>query len=354
MFILANFKPPLTPDEVKKAGVAEIRKKYNALAETYNSILEGKYFYCHKCNAFHNVSAFYSDKRYASGFYPDCRESLFEEATDFDKETKTRKDNREKTMHVFQKLDLPFLDALYRDALNTVNKEGGERTRSTAYQQMLVMVKTLNQYKNLTWKDSQFDEESGDTITLVSNRKPKKETIKRFGSGFTTEEYLYLQDQYEDWCARTQVDSKSQETYIIRICFKLLEIWKAQKQGNDTTKLDESLNKLMDAAKLQPKQNVGNAATDSLSFGELIERWEMNAPIPEPDPELSDVSGIGKNFRVWVSGWLAHALGLNIPESEEFKKEVSKYTVDKPSNQENSTSNIVYNQLFGKDGESDE
>ena len=351
---MAKLRPPLTPEEVKKAGVAEVRKKYNDLASSYNDILNGKLLYCHKCNAFHNKDSFYLDKRYASGYFPDCKKSLFEEATDYNKEKDCYVDNREKTMEVFQRLNLPFLDSLYRDALNTVNKEGGEKVRSTAYQQMLVMVKTLNQYSNLTWKDSKFDEESGDTINLVSNRKPKKETIKRFGFGFTDEEYIYLQDQYEDWCARTQVDSKSQETYIIRICFKLLDIWKAQKQGEDTTKLDESLNKLMDAAKLQPKQNVGNAATDSLSFGELIQRWELERPIPEPDPELSDVSNIGKNLRVWFGGWLAHALGLNIPMSEEFKEEVAKYTVEKPSEQEDNTANLVYNQLFGKDGDSNE
>ena len=58
---------------------------------------------------------------------------------------------------------------------------------------------------------------------------------------FTNEEYLYLQDQYDDWCARTQVDSKSQQLYVVRICFKLLDIWKAQRRGEDTTKLDPNI-----------------------------------------------------------------------------------------------------------------
>ena len=345
---MADLKPPLTPEDVKKAGVAKIREEYNKLAVNYNKLLEGKLIYCHRCNKFHNANAFYEDKRYASGLFPDCKESLFNDATDYDKESKTRKDNREKTMEVFQRLNLPFLDPLYRDALNTINKEGGEKARSTGYQQMLVMVKTLSQYRGLAWKDSKFDEDSGDTITLVNNRKPKKETIKRFGSGFTDEEYIYLQDQYEDWCARTQVDSKSQETYVVRICFKLLDIWKAQKQGLDTTKLDESLDKLMAGANLQPKQNVNNAATDSLSFGQMIQRWEETDIIPEVDPELADVDNIGRNIRVFFTEWLAHALGLNIPHSKEFNDEISKYTVTKPDESEG-TSSQVYNDLFGKD-----
>ena len=82
-----------------------------------------------------------------------------------------------------------------------------------------------------------------------------------------------MQDQYDDWTKRTQVDTKSQETYIVRICFKLLEIWKAQKQGKDTSNLDKSLNDLMAAANLQPKQNVSNAASDSVPFGHMIEKW---------------------------------------------------------------------------------
>ena len=167
-----------------------------------------------------------------------------------------------------------------------------------------------------------------------------KEIIKLFGSGFTTEDYLYLQDQYDDWCARTQVDSKSQQTYIVRICFKLLDIYKAQKAGKETSKLDDSLNNLLGAANLQPRQNVGNASTDSLTFGQLIERWEQEDPILIPE-EYVDVDNLSKYVDVWFKGGLSRALNLDNGYSKEYDEYIDQYTVKPP-------------EYMGDDGESDE
>lgn len=351
MIITASLKPALSPEEVKKAGVANVRIAYNKLAADYNRILDGELYFCHCCNEFHRPEAFYNDKRYATGLFPECKEALKMQACDYDKKTKTYSDNREKTIEVFHKLDLPFIESEYQKQKQNVQEKLGEKNRSLAYLQLLVMVKSLDQYKNLHWKDSDFGpDESPDTINN-SSRKPRKEIQKLFGSGFSNEDYLYLQDQYDDWCSRTQVDSKSQQTYVIRICHKLLDIWKAEQRGEDTTKLDESLNKLMEAAKLQPKQNATNAATDSLTFGELIAKWESEKPIPEPDPELVDPSSIRKNLRVWFAGWLGHALGLNVPVTQEYEEEVAKYSVSKPDEQEEGSSSALYGQLFGVEGE---
>ena len=348
---MASLKPALTPEEVKKAGVANIRIAYNKLAADYNRILDGDLFFCHSCNEFHRAEAFYNDRRYATGLYPQCKESLKREACDYDKTTKEYSDNREKTIEVFHKLDLPYIEAEYQKQKKNIAEKLGERNRSLAYLQLLTMVKSLDQYKNLRWKDSDFGpDESLDRINN-SSRKPRKEIQKLFGSGFSNEDYLYLQDQYDDWCSRTQVDSKSQQTYVVRICHKLLDIWKAEQRGEDTTKLDDSLNKLMEAAKLQPKQNATNAATDSLTFGELISKWEAERPIPEPDPELVDPSSIRKNLRVWFAGWLGHALGLNVPVTQEYEEEVAKYSVSRPDEQEECSSSALYGQLFGVEGE---
>lgn len=345
---------PHTEEDIKALKVADLRRYALRVSESLDDILNLKKLYCHQCDDWHLASGFYADKRYKSGFYPVCKECLQKEAMDYNKQTKEYTDNREKTIKVFQKLDLPFIDSAYRTAIERAKTEAGDRNHKTAYGNLITIVKTFDQYRNLHFEDSEFGYEGTQAETLnetISKREPRKEIKKLFGSGFTTEEYLYLQDQYDDWRARTQVDSKSQETYIIRICFRLLDIWKAQRKGDDTTKLDESLNKLMDAANLQPKQNVANAATDSLTFGQLIEKWEQEKPIPEPDPELSDVSNIGKNLRVWFAGWLGHALGLNVPQTEEYEEEVAKYTVTKPEESEEGSSSAIYNRLYGSAGD---
>ena len=105
MIIIANLKPALTEDEVKKAGVANVRIAYNKLAKDYNRILDGDLYYCHCCNEFKNKESFYNDSRYASGLYPECKECLKRQASDYNKSTKEYTDNREKTIEVFHKLD---------------------------------------------------------------------------------------------------------------------------------------------------------------------------------------------------------------------------------------------------------
>ena len=185
--------------------------------------------------------------------------------------------------------------------------------------------------------------------SLTSKRKPRKEIIKLFGSGFTTEDYLYLQDQYDDWRSRTQVDTKSQELYIVRICFKLLDIYKAQKAGKDTDKLDKSLNEMLAAANLQPRQNVGNAATDSLTFGQLIEKWEKETPVPEPEKEFKDVDNISKYLSVWFKGSLSRALNIDNGYSKEYDDYISQYTVKPPEyvGDDGEADESIYEKIFG-------
>ena len=240
-------------------------------------------------------------------------------------------------------------EKVYNEQLVKISEKTGEKVRGTAVQQFIVMLKSLPNWTGFSFSDSVFLNEDDEIINLTSKRKPRKEIIKLFGSGFTKEDYLYLQDQYDDWCARTEVNSKSQQTYIVRICFKLLDIYKAQKSGKDTEKLDKSLNELLAAANLQPRQNVGNAATDSLTFSQLIQKWELEKPIPQPDPELCDVSGIGKKIRVWFGGWLANALGLDVPQSQEYLEEVEKYTVTKPNIEEKEGSSAIYAKMDGSE-----
>ena len=347
---MARMLNPLTDEELKKINVVNLRKEYKKIADIYNKIVNEDLVYCPHCGQWKKADvAFYSSNSSPDGIeHYACRECLIDMCTDKDKNG-NRIDNREKTIDTFRKLNWYFDEKIYNDQLQIISEQTGEKVRSTAVQQWIVMRASLNDYRSKTFSDSVFLNEDDEIINLTSKRKPRKEIIKLFGSGFTTEDYLYLQDQYDDWCARKEVDSKSQQTYIVRICFKLLDIYKAQKSGKDTEKLDKSLNELLAAANLQPRQNVGNAATDSLTFSQLIQKWELEKPIPQPDPELCDVSGIGKKIRVWFGGWLANALGLDVPQSQEYLEEVEKYTVTKPNIEEKEGSSAIYAKMYGSE-----
>ena len=335
-----------TPEEMKKLGVAATREAYNKLALRYNKIIDGDICYCHKCGSFKTSESFYNDKTYGSGLYPTCKVCLLEMATDYDKANKTYKDNKEKCKEVFRMMDLPFIEGLYLTCKKNIEEQIGERNVGTAYQQMISTVKSLPQYRNLHWADSEFDDDD-EIIEFQSNKKARKEIKKIFGSGFTENDYVYLQDQYDDWCSRTQVDSKSQEMYVVQICLQSLDIYKDRKSGKDVSNKLKTLDTLMNGANLQPKQNISNAATDSLSFGQLIEKWEQNAPIPEPSPEFKDIDSIGKYIRVWFLGCFSKVLGLKNDYSREFESYINEYTVTKPEFKEEGHSDEIYDRLFG-------
>lgn len=350
---MAKMMEPLAEDFVKKTTVANLRAEYLKLADIYRKILNNQLIYCPCCGNWKSGRSFYQSATSVDGIERTmCKDCIIDACTDYDKKTGVRKDNRQKTIATFKKLDWYFSDRIYNDQFSKLADSNSEIVRSTAVQQCIVIFKSLNNYNTLKFTDSEFfDPEEENFIKTGNKRKPRKETLKLFGSGFSVDDLLYLQDQYDDWCARTQVDSKSQQTYIIRICFKLLDLYKAQKSGKDTEKLDRSLNDLLAAANLQPRQNVGNAATDSLTFGQLIEQWEQTKPIPEPDPEFKDVNHIGKYIRTWFKGALARSLGIDNGYSMEYDAELSKYTVKKPEYQEDDSSDDIYKTIFGGETE---
>ena len=351
---MANLKPALTPEEVKKAGVATVREEYNKLATTYNKILDGKLYFCHNCNEFHSADAFYEDKRFGSGLYPECKRSLFEEATDYDKETKERKDNREKTINVFQKLNLPFFDDLYKDALDAVSKEGGEKTRSTAYQQLLVMVKTLKQYRGMTWDNSIFDEENNPTTEsdVSENSRIVKSGKKRFGKNYSNDELYWLENEYQDWVARYTCESKAQENLFKILCQQELERETIRKNGGNTKDIDKSIQDTMNALGIKPSQSNAEALADQMSFGMLIDKWEQTKPIPMPEDEFEDPDRIGLLIDVFYKGHLSVMMGLKNAFSNLYHKYMKKYTVEKPELNEEEEE-ALFNQIFGEKAEGD-
>ena len=47
-----------------------------------------------------------------------------------------------------------------------------------------------------------------------------------------------------------------------------------------------------------------------MTFGQLIDKWEQEKPIPEPDEEFKDVDKIGLYIDVFFKGHLSKMMGL--------------------------------------------
>lgn len=352
---MAFLKQAKTEDEIKKLTVAGVKKSYNELALDYNKLINLDYIYCPQCNDFITRNNFYKSNDTPSGInHTGCKKCLLKSATDYDKKNGIYKDNKQKAKKTLMLMDLPFIEDVYDAALADVTNAVNEKNRGTAWQQYMVMIQSLPQYRGLHWENSEFkvNSEYDDEYEVKENQKIIKKAKKRFGLGYSNEDYMFLWNEFEDWIAKYECNTKAQESIFERLAFKKWEIMKATKNGQPTKDLDRTYQDLLSSINILPRQQSSNGLSDSLTFGQLIEKWESEEPIPMPDPELEDVDNIGKKLRVFFSGHLSKALNLNTSYSKEYDEYMSQYTVQKPeySGVEENKDKNIYTKLFGSDG----
>lgn len=188
--------------------------------------------------------------------------------------------------------------------------------------------------------------------TAVKNQvanKISEETKKTFGYGLLDSDYEFLQAQYEDWISRHECNSKAQEEIFKRICFTQLAIHKKTLNAEDTKDLDLTLIKLMDSAKLQPKQASSEDVSSAQSFGVLLDKYENTRPLPGVDEELKDVDHIGRYLDVFFKGHLAKMMNLKNAVTEMYDKFIQKYTVTRPEKIESDDTEELFDALFGQE-----
>lgn len=156
------------------------------------------------------------------------------------------------------------------------------------------------------------------------------EIKRRFGYGFTPEEYTYMQEQYEDWVSCYACDTKIQEELFKNMCLAQLNIVKAQQSNGDVAKATKAFNDLVLMANIAPRQQR-DLVSENDTFGTLIQRWEEEEPIPEPDEKWRDADGIKKYISTWFFGHLAKMFKIENDCSAEYEQELAEYTAHPPS-----------------------
>ena len=350
---MANLRQAKTDDEVKKLTLNKVKDAYHDLAIDYNHLLDLDYIYCPHCGKWKSTkgnSNFYKSNKSKSGFeHFACKACILDLCTDVDPKTGIRTDNREKTINTFRQLDWKFCESDYNAQLQTINEGVGEKVRGTAVQNLIVMVASLPQYNNTSFKDSEFaidDIDNNQEINTKIVQKTLKSAKKRFGN-YSNEDLMFLENEYQDWIKRYPCENKGQEVLYKQICFIELNIDKAQKEGKDTKDLLKSLQDVMTSLQIKPSQNNSNALTEAKTFGQLIAKWEETKPIPEPDEDFKDVDHISEYVDVFMRGHLAKMMGLKNGYSEKYDSYIAKYSAKKHEYTEEEASQSMYDQIFG-------
>ena len=347
---MAYMPQPKDEQEIKALSVSNVRKEYLKLAEAYNKMIDNKVLKCPTCNEFISTyEGFYTDKRYATGYYPECKKCVKAQVEQRINSRQEPNETVESVQKMLLKMDLPYIDSLYKAQVKNVADASSEKNRHSAFAQYIVAIKSLPQYNSKTWADSEFAPD--DDMNPDYEQKEVKKTIKagkkRFGN-YPNEDLMFLENEYQDWTTRYACESKAQELLFKRICFKELEIDKAQKSGKDTKEMDKTLQELMSSLSVKPSQKNSNSLTETMTFGQLIDKWEQEKPIPEPDEEFKDVDKIGLYIDVFFKGHLSKMMGLKNAFSALYERYIAKYTVKKPEYDEDVDSEVLFDKIFGK------
>lgn len=358
------------PKEKSKAKAKDSRG--NKPLKQIESILKVSEIYCLCCGEKKDIDTYYTSDSLqyrAYGRIPYCKDCIDKMYQGYlDEFNRLQYTNCEKraVQRLCMVLDLYYSDEMYNTAFSDHQKavvkfQNKDLKFITYYMKNVKMYQYRKRNYNTTIND-EYKQMKDDqkTMSMFNGNDEKQQevvskAVKFFGRGLSDDEYLFLQNEYEDWTSRHECQTKAQEELIKQICFTQLALFKSVRSGEDSKAkdLNTTLMKQMDAAKLQPKQNKGETVAETQTFGTLIEEWETHDPIPEVDEELKDVDKIGLFLDVFFRGHLAKMMGLKNGVSKYYDEYMKQFTVNKPSaykgnDDENiDDSEAIFDALFG-------
>ena len=345
---MAILMQPRTEKEIRRLGVNNVREEYFKLSNDYNRIINGDVLFCPKCGKWQATdTTYYMDKRYVTGRYPICKKCIMKMVEQKNKDDDQPNETRESVQNVLKMMDLPFDSDFYDDCVKGALDDVRERKKGSPFATYITSLLSLPNWRGMTWKDSKFGDSADTPDEIRLNQKTIKAAKKRFGSNYSNEELMFLENEYQDWIGRYECNTKAQEEVFenLSIC-KLLQR-KALATGKPTKDIDAQITNWMNTGAVQPKQNSTDVLSDAQTFGTLIQKWEETRPISKPEEEFEDVDGIGRYIDTFYRGHAAKMFGLDNTFSHLYENEMEKYTVKKPEYSEEEDSEVIFSKIFG-------
>ena len=345
---MAILKQPLAEKEISKLGVNNVRKAYNEIRVDYERIINHDLLLCPSCGNWQTAeTAYYYDTRYVANRFPICKRCIMKMVEQKNKNDDPPNETKASVQKVLQMMDKPYVENFYDECVKGALDGTKERNRNSPFATYITSILSLPNWKGMTWQDSKFNL-SGETVEDVRViQKTIKSARKRFGSGYSDEELMFLENEYQDWVGRYECNTKAQEEVFenLSIC-KLLQR-KALATGKPTKDIDAQITNWMSTGNIQPRQNSTDALSDAQTFGTLIQKWEETRPINEPEDEFKDVDGIGRYIDTFYRGHAAKMFGLDNSFSHLYESEMEKYTIKKPEYEEEEDSEAIFEKIFG-------
>lgn len=340
---------PYTDTQLRKLGVNDVRSAYSKLSVDYNRIINHDVLMCPKCGNWQLTNTcFYSDKRYVTDRFPICKRCIMAMVEQREKDDDPPNETKESVQAVLKLMDRVYDDDFYSDCVKGALDGMKEKNKQSPFAVYITAVFALPQFKGKTWKDSTFGEQGeagSDDVRL--NQKTIKAAKKRFGSGYTDEEYMFLENEYQEWVQRYECQTKAQEVVFKNISMAELTQRKLIAQGKSTKDIDVQIQNWMKSGAIEPRQNSLDTFSEAQTFGTLIQKFEEERPLPQIDPELQDVDKIGRYIDAYYKGHMCKMLEIDNNFSHLYEDEMRKYTVERPQYDTEEDSEGIFEKIFG-------
>ena len=356
---MAKLRQAKTHEEITHLTVGKVRREYEGLAEDYNRLIEQKVLLCPKCNEYKttvSTSEFYRDTRWAIGFFPICKDCLKLMAEQRTSHRQPSKECKESVQKVLRLMDRAYVDSWYEQCVRNVTDNNAEAgvfdEHPSAFASYIRGLATLPQFNSYRcWEDSDFGDTKSIDDDLVEDAKIVKATVKagrkRFGDGYSDQELMFLENEYQDWVSRYECSTKAQELVFQSIALTTLQRDKSIRAGKPTKDLDKTIQDWLDTGNLKPKQNNMDAFSDAQTMGTLIQKYEDERPLPKVDPSHEDVEHWGMYIDAFYRGHSCKMFGVKNKFSNIYEKVMQKFTVSMPEYSEEEDTETVFDKIFG-------
>ena len=221
-----------------------------------------------------------------------------------------------------------LLDVYFDNSVLNVIYMNARRTNSNLAKVYFQKINLSKQYKTKTSLDS-HELVVKEDFTISEDNAPKKskkvenspitaEMIRRWGKGLDEEEYIYLEEKYQELIKVYDHRSPVQKMLYENMARTQREAEKARKNGNLVAyeKMMSTLSKLMADGNIKPVQENG-VTDDEACFGQFINKIENEEPIPEPLDFFKDIDGFKKYVTEWFIKPLAKVFELDSDSEED-------------------------------------
>ena len=180
-------------------------------------------------------------------------------------------------------------------------------------------------YDDITVKKSK----GADDDDELARKYPSLSKLKQKWGSFEKADLYWLEDKYNEWYEKCEIDGLSREKLVIQLCYEELSIVRTREKGGNVKDKVRSFQTLMKDAELTPKKQSisGSSESQFTSLGEFIKAAEVKGPIISKNKAFKDADSFE---RLWksIAGAISRTLGRDNEYVRDFEENYKDYTVD--------------------------